>query len=267
MTAQSPQASPLAGQPYIASALKLRVAKAITSTSAGRIIGPLARHRIRHYGLRFDVASADFSPRVRAQLFWGSYESAETKMIQRFLQGSGTVVELGSSIGITAAHIAAVMAPNGHLVCVEANPRLLPGIRERVTSHGRSVRLDDIHAAVATSTGTGNLALAAETTGSKLTDSAAGWEVIDVPTMTLGEILRQTGVSEYDLVSDVEGAETAFLLQDSSSLAGCRHAVMELHDTAIDDRRVSVADLIEGARAAGFRLVSRHGPVVYMDRS
>jgi hypothetical protein len=55
-------------------------------------------------------------------MFWGAYESAETRMILGLLRGSTAVVELGSSLGITAAHVATLMAPNGHLVCVEANP-------------------------------------------------------------------------------------------------------------------------------------------------
>ena len=63
-------------------------------------------------------------------MFWGGYEGAETRMIRSNLQASPTVVELGSSLGVTTAHIAAVMAPGGRLVCVEANPRLISGLSE-----------------------------------------------------------------------------------------------------------------------------------------
>jgi hypothetical protein len=113
-----------------APALKVLVAKIVASNGAGHVIGALTRNRVRHQGLRFDVRSEDFSPRVRAQMFWGAYEGAETRMIRRFLRDSTTVVELGSSLGVTTAHVAAVMAPRGHLVCVEANPRLVPGLRD-----------------------------------------------------------------------------------------------------------------------------------------
>ena len=88
-----------------ASALKLRMAAVLAGDKAGRAIGVVMRRRIRHMGLWFDTRSTDFSPQVRAQMFWGNYESAETRMIRSFLRGSTTVVELGSSLGITAAHI------------------------------------------------------------------------------------------------------------------------------------------------------------------
>lgn len=43
---------------------------------AERIIGALTGKRIRHQGLVFDTRNTDFTPRVRAQMFWGSYEVA-----------------------------------------------------------------------------------------------------------------------------------------------------------------------------------------------
>jgi len=74
-------------QTRTASALKIQVAKVVAGDISGRIIGALTRERIRHQGLWFDTRSSDFSPRVRAQMFWGSYEGAETRMIQSFLRG------------------------------------------------------------------------------------------------------------------------------------------------------------------------------------
>ena len=118
-----------------ASPFKLWMSAMVASDTAGRLIGTLTRNRIRHQGLWFDTRSPDFSPRVRAQMFWGGYEGAETRMIRSFLRGSPNVVELGGSLGVTTAHIATVMAPGGHLVCVEANPGLIHGLTERAAPH------------------------------------------------------------------------------------------------------------------------------------
>ena len=150
------------------SPLKLRVARIVTSEGAGQLIGALPGNRVRHHGLWFDVRSSDFSPRVRAQMFWGIYESAETRMIRGLLRGSTTVVELGSSLGVTSAHVAALMAPGGHLVCVEANSRLLPGLRERLARRTASLRVDFVHAAVAGHCDGTVLALSPMTTSSRL---------------------------------------------------------------------------------------------------
>ena len=249
------------------SPLKLRVARIVTSDWAGRLIGPMSGNRVRHHGLWFDVRSSDFSPQVRAQMFWGAYESAETRMIRDLLRGSTAVVELGSSLGVTSAHVATLMAPGGHLVCVEANPGLLPGLRERLAHHASSLRVDFIHAAVTSHCGRTVLSLSPRTVGSRLGAVRPGDTAVGVPALTLREILARTGVSDFDLVCDIEGAESAFLLQDPDVMRGCRRAVFELHDTTVDGRAISVSDLLAAAVAAGLRIICRHGPVVGLARS
>ena len=174
--------------PRPASPLKRQVAGMITSDLVGRLIGVLSPNRVRNCSLVFDVRSSDFSPRVRAQMFWGIYEGAEIRMIRDLLRGSTTVVELGSSLGVASAHIAALMAPGGHLVCVEANPRLLPGLRDRLARHAVSVRVDLVHAAVAGHCGDAALALSAATVGSRLGTARPGETVVTVPALTLREI-------------------------------------------------------------------------------
>lgn len=259
--------SPRSDELVTSSALKLRIAAVLTGHKAGRVIGTLTAKRIRHQGLWFDTRSRDFTPRVRAQMFWGAYEGAETRMIRSFLRGSAAVVELGSSLGITAAHIADVMAPGGHLTCVEANPRLLPGLRERLSKRCADMRVDVLHAAITDHCGTSVLAIAAHTVGSRLHgDPQSGQPTVQVPALTLREVVVQRDLAEFDLVSDIEGGEAAFLLQDPDILRNCRRAVIELHDTTLRGRKVSVSDLMDAAVAAGFQMMGRHGPVVALAR-
>ena len=249
-----------------ASLLKLRAARVLTSDRAGRLIGPLSGYRVRHHGLWFDVRSSDFSPRVRAQMFWGAYESAETRMIRDLLRGSRAVVELGSSLGITSAHIAALMATGGHMVCVEANPRLMPGLRDRLGRRTASLRVDFVHAAVTGHCGDTVLAVSPRTVGSRLAALQQRDDAVAVPALTLREILRRTDVSDFNLVCDIEGAESSFLLGDPEALRGCRRAVIELHDTVVGGCAVSVSDLATAAAAAGLRVIHRYGPVVGLVR-
>ena len=88
-----------------------------------------------------------------------------------------------------------------------------------------------------------------------------------MPALTLREVLRRTDVAEFDLVSDIEGAEAAFLLDDPGVLGKCGRAVIEFHHTVVDGHAVSVFDLIDAAVATGLRVVGRHGPVVALARS
>jgi FkbM family methyltransferase len=249
-----------------ASPLKLRVASLLTGKTSARLISALPGNRIRHHGLWFDVRSEDFSPRIRAQMFWGIYESAETRIIKNLLRGSSTVIELGSSLGVTSSHIASQMTTGGHLICVEANPRLIQGLRERLSPWTGKLRIDAVHAAIADRDGTSALAVSSETTGSRLAPDGASAAAVEVPALTLRQIIQKFGVADFDLVSDIEGAESSFLMQDHDALQRCRRAVIELHDTTFDRQKVLVSDLVRAAAEAGFRVVERHGPVVGLSR-
>jgi FkbM family methyltransferase len=248
-------------------ALKARAAKIVAGDAAGRLIGPATRYKVRHHGLEFDVRCDDFAPTVRAQMFWGAYEGAETRMVRSLLRGASTVVELGSSLGVTAAHIAAAMAPGGRLVCVEANPRLVPGLRSRMLRCNPALEVEVIHAAVASRCGTAALTVARQTTGSRLGRARPDETTVQVPALTLRELLNRAGIGEFDLVSDIEGAEASFLLDDPGVLDRCGRAVLELHDTCADGRQVTVSDLIGATAAAGYTILRRHGPVVALART
>ncbi len=96
------------------------------------------------------------------------------------------------------------MAPEGHLVCVEANPQLIPGLSERVASQPGRQRVDVIHAAVTGHCGTTELIIAGETVGSRIGSPRRDEPVVQVPAMTLREILRRANITEFDLVSDTK---------------------------------------------------------------
>jgi Methyltransferase FkbM domain len=123
-----------------------------------------------------------------------------------------------------------------------------------------------IHAAISGHCGATRLVLAKQTIGSRLGTPRPGESTVEVPALTLREVLRQTETAEFDLVSDIEGAEAAFLLNDPSVLDQCGRAVIEFHETTVNDQRRSVFDLIDAAIALGFRVVSQHGPVLALTR-
>ena len=61
---------------------------------------------IRWRGFRFIVTRDGISDRNRAMIFWGFYESAEIRLIEKYFDGKTDVIELGSSMGIVSTHIA-----------------------------------------------------------------------------------------------------------------------------------------------------------------
>ena len=57
------------------------------------------------------------------------------------------------------------------------------------------------------------LALTPKMVGFRLAVARPNDAAVGIPALTLREILWRTGVSGFDLVSDIEGAESAFLLR------------------------------------------------------
>ncbi|WP_462187905.1 MULTISPECIES: FkbM family methyltransferase [unclassified Frankia] len=244
---------------------KISIAGVLTSPAVGTVIAAATRNRVPNHGLRFDVADRDFTPQARAALFWRLYEGAEIRMIRRHLTTSGTVVELGASLGITSAHIASRLAPGSRLVCVEANPHLIEGLTRRLAAYAGHITLDVENRAITQAVGPVAFALVGNNLGSRLWDDASR-RTVTIPAATLRDLLVRRRIAEFDLVSDIEGAEASFLLGDPGALDRCRRAVFEMHDTTFEGRPVTAADLLDAARGLGFQVVDRHGVVVTLSR-
>lgn len=251
--------------------MKVRVANFLCSDWMGRLLAIALKDRIPFRGIKIDTADPNFSPGVKARLFWRVYESAECRFVQRHLQGTQFVIELGSSLGVISSHLATVMRDGGRLVCVEANPALRPTIERAVARIQQNKRLgvEIIQAAIVADPTQENAALMLgdETFSSTIQPPAAPVsESISVPAITLSEVVQQSDFPEYVLVSDIEGAEASFILSDNNALHLCRKMVIELHDANVGGRQIRHGDLLNSLTAMGFRVIERTGPVVVLEQ-
>ncbi|SNQ51095.1 conserved exported hypothetical protein [Frankia canadensis] len=245
---------------------KISVAGFLTSPVMGAAVATATRYRVPNHGLWFDVRDREFTSRVRAALFWRLYEAAEIRMIRRHLGAATTVVELGASLGVTGAHIAASLAPGSRLLCVEACPRLAEGLGRRLAPHAGHLTLETENVAINDETGPVELTLAGTNLDARLEGSASAHRTTTVAGTTLRNLLDDRRIGEFDLVCDIEGAEASFLLGDPGALEGCRRAVFELHDTTFAGRAVTAGELLEAACGLGFRVIERRGVVVAVSR-
>lgn len=251
---------------------KRQLAERLCADAVGRVIARSFRDRIPFRGSHIDTSSPVFTPRVKAQLFWGVYESAECRFVQAHLGGTQCAIELGSSLGVVSSLLARMMQDEGRLVCVEANPTLLPVVEAALAGIGAEKRLTTnvIHAAIVADRKQqeASLVVGAETVGSTIVDRPACRDkAVSVPAVTLSEVVEDAGFAHYVLVSDIEGAEISFILADQDALRSCRRMVIELHDSSFGSRRVESDELLGVLIDRGFRMVDRRGPVVVLDRS
>jgi FkbM family methyltransferase len=203
-------------------------------------------------------------------LLFRIYEGAEIRFIRRYLAGVSFAIEVGSSLGVTSAHLASIMSDGGHLVCVEANPALTPIIEAALTRFqaAKGLHVEIVHAAVVGKADETEavLSLSDESVGSRVDGQpAVDASSVTVPATTLSALVQQSAFPEYVLVADIEGSEAGFILLDPGALLTCRRIVIELHDVEVDGRYVTSASLLDSLIRHGFRVIDRRGVVVVLD--
>lgn len=235
----------------------------------GDIFARLLNNRIPHRGCTIDTSSKAVSASVKARLLWGLYESAETRFVKQYLRDDLDVIELGSSLGVVASHIAKKLRADGRLICVEANDRLLESIARNVKANTTGAKLTLVHAAAYYGDEDAQVIgfhRDADSTASAI--ASPGGQALDlVPALTLEALLGRFGVEDYALVCDIEGAEAGLIAREAAGLARCQQIIIELHDAVWNGLAVTVEEMCGKLRDThGFILRDRYGPVCVFER-
>lgn len=252
--------------------IKRLIFQALCNSLTGSLIRRLTGSRVpnvRWKRYRFNLTDTVIAPRFVASVFWGFYESAESRLLERHLSGNHDVVELGASIGVISSHVAAKLEAGTKLVAVEPNPNLLATLKCNVERHlpiGASIVIEN----AAFSTSRASVALRIgdhkDHTATQIHDvDVADTKSLVVPATSLSAILARQNLDKFTLVCDIEGAEIELLKYDLSALDNCQQLFIELHETT-DERRYSVQDLVELINQAGFQCVDSHGNAFYFSR-
>jgi FkbM family methyltransferase len=220
---------------------------------------------IRRRGFRFAAPSDQTNGMIQSSIFWGFYESAETRLIEKYLQRSGVVIELGGSLGIVSSHIVSKLN-GGKLIIVEANPKLLHTINRNTSLHNkRNIEVIVVNKAVSYKGSSIFLHVTENNTASRIGSESE--QSIEVACIQLSDLV-DTYVSEsFSLVCDIEGCEVDILVNDTGALTNCSQIFMELHKTDYNGRKYTTEDVLEKLCGLGFELVERDGNVVYMENS
>jgi FkbM family methyltransferase len=220
--------------------------------------------KILNRGRVIDTNDASISPWVRALVFWDMYESAELRLIERYLPKNIDVIELGGSIGVVASQIAGSLGAGCRLVCVEANPSLIEILKRNVEANGPRDRVAVIHAAIAYTTPP------VEFVGINFGNSSlAGWvsqseeqtSEFQVQCLTLRELTSRYEIDRFALIADIEGAEAGIFVNEKETLRRCPLMIVELHETTFEGRHLSIPDLITIVTELGYTLKDSHRDV------
>lgn len=235
----------------------------LISDFAGNIIR-FFTSTVRLYRLQFTVSSELIKGKIVSLIFFQKYEKEEVEMIRKYLRSDLPIIDLGSSLGIVATTAAA--QSNQSIVCVEANEALMPLIEENLLSNGVTEdRYILVNAAITDSSNNGK-SLFFETRGSNELGrlcTADTPNAIRVETITLNTVVSTLRDTDYVLISDIEGAEAAYLFSDTECLKACRQLFIELHPVTWNGAQLSIDDLVSRIQLLGFELVEQRGANFY----
>ncbi len=224
----------------------------ITSPSIPRGFGPV----------RVLAPQATASYTTRASLFWGFHEAQEIRYVNTYLPSDVPVVELGTSLGVVSTHIARRLNGANKLVCVEANAQILVLARETILVNAPNANIVTVSGAIDYSgRSTTSFAVSNDLISSRLGISSDN--ATKVPSITLSAVLAESGVADYALVCDVEGAESQILERDANSLDRCKMMIIELHP----EPGITVGAMALKIVRLGFRRVDSYGAVYVFERN
>jgi FkbM family methyltransferase len=249
---------------------KRNIFRVFYRASIGRVIARAFHDRIPCLGCVIETASPLVVPRIKAKLFLRGYEPVEINFVKKYLHPDRDVIDLGSSLGVVAAHSGKKLAAARRVICVEANPQLVDIIRTNVTRNAPHVAVEIISGAVdypPDGRTLVELALGFDNLVAHIVEDEVVPEGILVPTISLSEILTRYPVADYALVSDIEGSEAGLLEMDSAALANCRQMIIELHHTVRRDRVIMMEELAATlTNKLGFRQIDRRGSVYVFEK-
>lgn len=241
--------------------VKRWIASVLQSRPLGMAIARLCGDVIPFHRLPIDVAGAGIPVANKAALWWGMYESAEYRLVRRFLRPDLPVIELGSSIGAISSVIAQHMDRGQRLTCVEANLALIPVLKRNLCRNADHLMVKIVHAAVSYDSDVVRFAVSTNNLTSSI-PSGSPAEATHVKSVRLAELVGGEAGPAFQMVADIEGAEVALYLQDANSLDRCEVMIVELHSTVWRGKPYTPSDLEHLIESLGFQVVARDGAVV-----
>lgn len=213
---------------------------------AGRVIRFLVGKNIPVNGLSINVSQAPVTHKTIYRLFFDLYERPERNAIEKYLDPSLPVIELGASLGVVTCTIRRKLDPQVPLISLEGNPDLLPQIHHNLARNQMQDNVTLHNLALAYGTDAVQFAIADQTAGSRIVDpQVASGRIVTVESITLSDLIAKHNIVEYTLVSDIEGGEWDMILQDSEALRRCKTLVIELHDknkSSKEDLKAHITD-------------------------
>ncbi|MDO5603757.1 MAG: FkbM family methyltransferase [Paracoccus sp. (in: a-proteobacteria)] len=214
-------------------------------------------------GVRIPFVPHIITPKIERPLRNGRYEGGEAAAtLGQILRRGDVVMEFGAGLGLCST-IAAMHPDVARVVTFEANPDLIPLIRE--THRLNALNNIEVRHGIVAPEGSASekFYLRRDFWGSSMEpDSRPYQRVVDLPAFDVNELIAE--IRPTVIVCDIEGAELT--LFDHADLSSVRAIVCELHNKVYgDEGEQHIINLmnrrglthLEGERSGSVKLFSR----------
>ena len=237
--------------------LKYAIAKIISLPSVGNFIAMLFKNRIPYNSIIVKVNSPLITGRIKAYLFWGLYESSEARLIKKYLINNALpIIELGASIGVVSSLINKYKKAGVLSYHFEADERFIPIVEENLKLNKSLNYL--VEQSIIGKKGYEFKIGENNTVGKVIQGNNSNQGCVP-----LNEVLEKHKINEYFLVSDIEGAEAFFLIDEPKPLDKCMGILIELHKIDINNKTYNIHDLKSAISNLGFNIVEENGPNIF----
>ena len=250
--------------------LKRRVFRALCHPWIGLWIYRVFKGRIPNIrtGKRFIMPLNYCNFSNHASVFWGFYESAEIRLINRYLSPHFPVIELGGSLGIVSSYINSKIAGQRHIV-VEANPFIISTIENNLLAlnESRPNCAEVINAAIGYKGEETFISISSNNTESKVVSDGQQSNHVKVFTINLEQLIDRLDGQPFTLVCDIEGSEIELVHNEPKAIEKCKWIFMEIHAGFYESRIHTIEETLDKILNLGFTIKAKDGNVYYFERT
>lgn len=213
----------------------------------------------RVYGASFEL---DLSELIQREIFLGTFEPAEGRMVARILRPGDTFIDVGANVGFFTALAARAVGPTGRVIAYEPSPVACAKLRQMVEAN-RLHQVEVVEAGLGATAGSETIywsAAAGNHTPTMLPHPASDHRAVEV--RTLDAEARRLDLASIALIKiDVEGFELRVFQGATGLLARhfIRRVLCEFNQPWLSLAGTSIAALAAHIEAAGFHRAAHSG--------
>lgn len=212
-------------------------------------------------GVQVPLKEMPLDRRTKRRILKGGYETAERKLVAKFVKGGDEVLEFGGSLGVVSSILAKRVGSEGRVISVEPDESLRPAFDYQMQLNG--LKVDCVCAlgcpiwadavpqewkSKSFSNQGHSLSGRAESNPAALSDSNTPWK-------TAQEICKEASFEPNVLIVDIEGAETVWCDHKPSFPQSLNLLIVEFHPEINGEDiagRAVQAVINEGFEVVGF---------------